>query len=53
MKALEKQGINKVALVVFAKNETGNAFWEKQGFTVRDDLIYRNKALKDIQRIDT
>ena len=53
MIALTEQGINKVALVVFDRNETGNAFWEKQGFTVRHDLIYRNKALVDIQRIDT
>lgn len=50
---LAERGINKVALVVFDRNETGNAFWEKQGFTVRHDLIYRNKALVDIQRIDT
>lgn len=46
-------GINKVALVVFDRNEVGNAFWESQGFTVRDDLVYRNKALVDIVRIDT
>lgn len=55
-KALEEltiQGINKVALVVFDKNEIGNAFWESQGFTIRNDLIYRNKALVDIERIDT
>lgn len=46
-------GINKVALVVFAHNETGNAFWEKQGFTVREDLVYRNKSLNEMIRIDT
>lgn len=46
-------GINKVALVVFDRNEVGNAFWESQGFSVRDDLVYRNKALVDIVRIDT
>ncbi len=50
MTALE---INKVALVVFERNDTGNSFWEKQGFTVREDLIYRNKALSEIVRIDT
>ena len=50
---LERQGINKIALVVFGRNEIGNAFWESQGFTVRSDLIYRNKALTDIVRIDT
>ena len=53
MAALQKQGINKAALVVFDKNEIGNVFWEKMGFTVRDDLIYRNKALAGIVRIDT
>lgn len=53
MTALQKNGINKVALVVFDRNEIGNDFWEKMGFTVRDDLIYRNKALVEIVRIDT
>lgn len=28
LSALERQGINKVALVVFEKNTSGNAFWE-------------------------
>jgi ribosomal protein S18 acetylase RimI-like enzyme len=51
--ALQNNGINKVALVVFDRNEIGNDFWEKMGFTVRDDLIYRNKALAEIVRIDT
>ncbi|MGB4610149.1 MAG: GNAT family N-acetyltransferase [Saccharofermentanales bacterium] len=45
MQALEKLGITRVALVAFEDNKAGNAFWEKQGFTVRDDLIYRNKTI--------
>ena len=53
MKALERENINKVALVVFGRNEKGNAFWEKQMFTTRPDLIYRNKAIADLTRIDT
>ena len=53
MTALQKIGINKVALVVFDRNKTGNDFWEKMGFTVRDDLMYRNKALAEIVRMDT
>lgn len=53
MKALQTEGIKKVALVVFEKNELGNSFWEKEGFTVRNDLVYRNKALADLKRIDT
>lgn len=43
--ALEKEGINKVALVAFTDNKTGNEFWEKIGFTVRQDLYYRNKLI--------
>ena len=53
MSALEREGINKAALVVFGKNDKGNAFWEKQGFTTRPDLVYRNKAIADLKRIDT
>jgi len=51
--ALKAEGINKVALVVFSRNETGNAFWEKQGFTAREDLVYRNRSLTELIRIDT
>lgn len=53
MEALKNEGINKVAMLVFAKNEGGNAFWETQGFTEREDIVYRNKALSDIIRMDT
>ena len=38
---------------MFNRNKTGNAFWESQGFTVRNDLVYRNRALAEIVRIDT
>jgi len=51
--ALETEGITKVALLVFSRNEAGNAFWENQGFTARTDVIYRNKALTELVRIDT
>ena len=53
LEALGRLGITKTALVVFGKNEGGNAFWEKQGFIVRDDLVYRNRALVEMVRIDT
>ena len=53
MAALEQEGIRKVALVVFDRNEVGNAFWEQLGFTKRDDLIYRNKSIVELTRIDT
>ncbi len=51
--AFRKIGINKIALVVFSRNADGNAFWEKIGFSSRDDLVYRNKAIAEMTRIDT
>ena len=53
MNALKEAGINKVALVVFGRNKDGNEFWEKMGFTVREDLTYRNKTINKMKRIDT
>ena len=51
--ALDKEGINKVALVAFKKNDIGNGFWEHIGFIEREDLIYRNKNIHALERIDT
>lgn len=51
--ALSEEGISKVNLVAFTRNEAGNAFWEKMGFTLRTDLSYRNRTLVDMVRIDT
>jgi ribosomal protein S18 acetylase RimI-like enzyme len=53
LNALKQCGINKVALVVFKRNQNGNDFWEKLNFTTRNDLIYRNKAITKMIRIDT
>lgn len=53
LNALKGLGINKVALLVFERNKEGNEFWEKIGFTARDDIVYRNKEIADIIRIDT
>lgn len=53
MNAFKECGINKVALVVFERNCNGNAFWEKMGFTVRNDIIYRNKEINVSVRNDT
>lgn len=53
MVALDAEGIQKAALVVFERNELGNGFWERIGFTQRNDLIYRNKNIHDLERIDT
>ncbi len=45
LEALEKEGINKVSLVVFKTNDIGNSFWSAMGFEERSDLNYRNKSI--------
>jgi len=54
LNALQKEGINKVAFVVFKQNGTGNAFWEKLGFDERTDLVYRNRIISksDLKTLD-
>jgi ribosomal protein S18 acetylase RimI-like enzyme len=53
IEALQTEGISKVALVVFSRNQIGNGFWEKMGFSLRADLNYRNRALRKLVRMDT
>jgi len=53
MDALEQEGIHKTALVVFASNELGNSFWEHIGFTCREDLVYRNRNIHPLEKINT
>ena len=53
LEALKAEGIHKAALVVFDRNEKGNVFWEKMGFTTREDLVYRNRSLTKLVRMDT
>jgi len=43
--SLEKEGINKAALVVFTSNTVGNSFWKIQGWEKREDLNYYNKVI--------
>ena len=50
--ALKAEGIAKVALLVFKRNEVGNAFWESMGFGLREDLNYRDLALTEMVRFD-
>ncbi len=45
--ALKNEGIRKAALVVHAHNETGITFWERLGWTKRNDLIYYDNTLTD------
>jgi len=53
MDALKNEGIHKVALVVFSNNSGGNTFWDKLGFTSREDLVYRNKSITELTIIKT
>ena len=45
--ALKKEGINKIFGLVFKDNDKANSFWEKQGYSLRANLNYRNKSLND------
>ena len=47
MKALQEEGINKVALIAFTHNDVGNAFWKEIGWTQREDLNYYDFTLND------
>lgn len=42
---LDKLDINKVALVAFGSNDSGNMFWDRMGFVDRSDLRYRDRQL--------
>jgi len=52
IEALESEGITKVALVSFTHNKSSNKFWDKRGFSVRNDLFYRDKSLIELKRIN-
>lgn len=45
MEALKKEGINKVSLIAFTRNDIGNAFWNRIGWTKRTDLNYYDFTL--------
>ncbi len=45
MKALRKEGINKVSLIAFTENDIGNAFWKTIGWMKREDLNYYDFVL--------
>ena len=53
LEALKAEGIVKVNLVAFRRNEEGNAFWEQQDYTLREDLTYWDKVLIPITRVET
>ncbi|WP_346896298.1 GNAT family N-acetyltransferase [Clostridium sp. UBA7503] len=43
--ALNGEGINKAALVVFTNNEVGNGFLRSMGWEKREDLNYYNSSI--------
>ena len=44
---LKKEHINKVCLNAFVTNVVGNKFWQKMGWTLRDDMNYYDFALNE------
>ena len=53
VEALKDEGITKVYVIVFKRNDAGNAFWEKRGFTVPGESLYRAKEIMAIKHIET
>lgn len=47
MDALKNENINKVSLIAFTRNDIGNAFWNKIGWTKRQDLNYYDFTLNE------
>lgn len=47
MEALKAEHINKVYLIAFKKNEGGNAFWKRIGWTCRDDRNFYDFVLNE------
>lgn len=45
MEALKKEQISKVSLIAFTVNDIGNAFWNRIGWTKREDLNYYDFVL--------
>ena len=50
--ALKNEGITKVYIVVFKNNAAGNAFWEKRGFAIPGESLYRAKEIISLKHID-
>ncbi len=47
MNALKEEQINKVSLIAFTRNDVGNAFWNRIGWTRREDLNYYDFTLNE------
>lgn len=47
IKSLREENISKIALIAFSKNEVGNTFWKKLGWTRREDVNYYDFTLNE------
>ena len=47
MEALKAEETSKVSLIAFTKNDIGNAFWNRIGWTKRQDLNYYDFSLNE------
>lgn len=45
MEALRREQVSKVSLIAFTENDIGNAFWNRIGWTRREDLNYYDFVL--------
>ena len=46
-RALQKEGVTKIALLVHRGNSDGLSFWTEMGFSPREDIIYLNKECSE------
>ena len=53
VEALKNEGITKVYVIVFKNNAAGNDFWEKRGFVIPDESLYRTKEIVPLEHTDT
>ena len=45
MNALKEEEVSKVSLIAFVSNDGGNAFWQRNGWTRREDLNFYDFVL--------
>ena len=48
--ALKKEQVNRVSLIAYVTNSVGNAYWKKQGWTLREDF---NQYVLDLNEDNT
>lgn len=50
VEALKKEHVNRVSLIAFVTNAVGNAYWQKRGWTLREDF---NQYVLDLNEDNT